>query len=88
MGLIIILLTVNYGNSDLASSEVRFLFSGIYSDITSDWYLKIGTIVILTMILNISFPLLMLILKSFLKSAKMLWDKRCFMRLTSKKTKK
>ena len=87
MGLVIILLTINYGTVK-SPTKFEFLLSGKYSDITSDWYLNIGTILILTMAINISFPLLILITKSVIKWLRVLWDKRCCMKITSKKTKK
>jgi len=38
MGLIMILLNINYSGS-LNLSQVSFLFTGNYTDMTSDWYL-------------------------------------------------
>ena len=59
MGLIIILINTQYNQnpSDLTTS-FRFLVQGKYKDITADWYVNIGSIIILTMIFNVSFPLI------------------------------
>lgn len=39
-------------------TKINFLFQGQFNDLTSDWYIKIGSIVIMTMIFNIFFPLM------------------------------
>jgi hypothetical protein len=57
MGLIMILLNINYNNS-ISIQEISFIFLGRYDDFTSDWYSYIGAIIILTMIFNIAFPII------------------------------
>jgi hypothetical protein len=57
MGLIMILLNLNYSGS-LNISQVSFLFTGKYNDMTADWYLEIATLIIMTLIFNIFFPFL------------------------------
>lgn len=58
MGLIIVLLNFDYfkNSTSLSPRQLFFLFQGQYSDMTSDWYLSIGSIIVLTMIFNISYP--------------------------------
>jgi len=58
MALIIILLNINFGSKNKDISSFSFLLQGRFNDITADWYMNIGTIVILTMIFNISFPII------------------------------
>lgn len=89
MGLIIILLNTQYNqNPDWAKeTTLSFLVQGKYRDITADWYFNIGAIIILTMLFNISFPLIELGLASALKGLKLCWDRRCGRRVTSCRTK-
>ena len=89
MGLIMILLKLQY-SADLEFSVkgLYFIFVGTYTDITADWYLDIGVIIILTLSFNIFIPLIEMIFLSFLKCMKKCWDRRCFTRKTSQKTKK
>lgn len=90
MGLIIILLNTQYNNNPNWAKETTFSFlvQGKYHDITADWYFNIGSIIILTMLFNISFPLIELGLASTLKGLKLCWDRRCWQRPTSCRTKK
>lgn len=60
---------------------------GKYNDLTPDWYLNIGTIVILTMIFNITFPIIELVLANIMKCVRKCWDKKCCLKKTSCKTK-
>ena len=87
MGLIIILINTQYsqGISDIAS--FKFLVQGKYKDITADWYINIGSIIILTMFFNVSFPLIELALASLIKCFRRCWDRKCCFRKTSCKTK-
>lgn len=64
-----------------------FLFQGQYEDITSDWYISIGSIIIMTMIFNITFPFMELLLTSVFKCLRKCVDKRCWSRKTSQKYK-
>lgn len=73
--------------SSVSMNDVSFLLQGKYSDLTSDWYLNIGTIIILTMIFNISFPIIELIMATIVKCLKRCWDRKCCCRKTSCKTK-
>jgi hypothetical protein len=57
MGLIMIILNMKYSNN-LNISAFSFLLQGKYKDVSPDWYLNIGTIIIMTMIFNISFPII------------------------------
>jgi len=86
MGIIMILLNFNYNNS-IGIQSLNVLFTNRYDDFTPDWYLHIGSIIILTMIFNIMTPIAELILSWLLKIAKKCWDKRCFTVPTSKETK-
>ena len=86
MALIMILLNMKY-DTDLGITEVSFLLSGRYKDLTPDWYINIGAIIVMTMIFNIGFPIIELMLASVLKCAKQCWDRRCLCRKTSCKTK-
>jgi len=88
MALIIILLNINYGKSTVDFSSFSFLLQGKFNDITADWYMNIGTIVILTMIFNIAFPIIELALANFLKCIRRCIDRRFYCRKTSCKTKK
>lgn len=88
MALIIILLNINYGKSNIDFSSFSFLLQGKFDDITADWYMNIGTIVILTMIFNISFPIIELMLVNILKCIRRCIDRRLYCRKTSCKTKK
>jgi hypothetical protein len=86
MGLIIVLLNFNY-RKDLSPKELLFLFQGQYRDITSDWYITIGSIIIMTMIFNIMFPFMELLMTSVFKCFRKCVDKRCWCRKTSQKYK-
>jgi hypothetical protein len=57
LGLIMILLNINYRGT-VNIKDLSFLFLGKYTDITADWYYNLGSIIILTMIFNISFPII------------------------------
>ena len=87
MGLIIILIKLNYSNF-LRIRDLSFLFQGTYKDLTSDWYQQIGVIIILTLAFNIVIPFVDMIFVSFLKQIRKCIDRRCFCVKTSKKTKK
>lgn len=87
MGLILILLNLNYNNSTFLQ-EANFLFLGKYNDFTPDWYNNIGTIITLTLIFNITFPIMELFLAYIFKCFKKWWDTRCCNLPTSRKTKK
>ena len=87
MGLVIILLKLNF-KSTFTIDNLSFLFLGIYADITSDWYFEIGVIIILTLAINISVPILDMIIVAFLKCMRKCWDRRFYCRKTSQKTKK
>lgn len=89
MGLIIILLNLQYSADPNFSQQtgIFFLLQGKYRDITAAWYMNIGAIIILTMIFNISFPLIELALASLVKCIKRCWDKRLCFKKTSCKTK-
>lgn len=69
------------------AKQVSFLLQGKYNDLTPDWYINIGTIIIMTMIFNISFPIVELILTNIIKCFKKCWDTKCCLRKTSCKTK-
>jgi hypothetical protein len=86
MGLIIVLLNFNY-SGDINFDSIGFLFQGQYSDLTSDWYIKIGSIVIMTMIFNIFFPFMELMMHSTFKCLRKCLDKRCWTKKTSQKYK-
>ncbi len=62
-GLLLLVINVDYGlatNSHVPSG-LLFLFDGQYSDLTTEWYLNVGTVIILTMTINIiSTPLVAL----------------------------
>lgn len=89
MGLVVILLNTQYSHDPnfAQDSPFSFLVQGKYGDISADWYLNIGTILILTMLFNITFPLIELALASLLKCLKRCWDKKLGTRKTSCKTK-
>ena len=87
MGLIIILIKLDY-NSEIYIENLAFLFQGIYSDLTSDWYLEIGVIIILTLAFNIVIPIADMIFVSFVKFIRKCFDRRCYSVKTSQKTKK
>lgn len=74
-------------SSSVNMTQVSFLFQGKYSSIAADWYISIGSIIIMTMIFNISFPIIELILTNLLKCLKHCWDRKCGCRKTSCKTK-
>jgi hypothetical protein len=86
LGLIMILLNINYNNSTQLQ-EVSFIFLGKYDDFTSDWYFQIGAIIILTMIFNIAFSVIEASLACIFKCFKKCWDTRCCSRTTSCDTK-
>lgn len=87
MGLIIILLKLNF-KSTFSINNLSFLFMGVYTDITTDWYYDIGVIIIMTLAINIFIPLFDMIFVSLLKCIRKCWDRRCYCRKTSQKTKK
>ena len=85
MGLIMILLNLKF---DVKNAEaVGFLFSGEYSDLTADWFISIAPIIVLTMIFNIAFPLIELLLGTMTKGLRKCWDRKMGCRKTSCKTK-
>ena len=86
MALIMIILNMNF-TASVSMNDVSFLLQGKYNDLTADWYLNIGTIIILTMIFNISFPIIELIMASIVKCLKKCWDRKCCCKKTSCKTK-
>lgn len=86
LGLIMILLNLNYQNS-VQLKEVSFIFLGKYDSFTSDWYYEIGAIIVLTMIFNIAFSLIELALACVIKCFKKCFDTRCCTRTTSRLTK-
>ena len=55
MGLLMILLKFDY-NGSFNNENLSFLFQGTYNDVTSDWYLEIGVIIVLTLAINIFIP--------------------------------
>lgn len=83
MGLIMILLNFNYQNS-IQVQQISFIFLGKYDDFSSDWYINIGAIIILTMIFNIAFPIIELMFACGIKFLKRCWDKRCCLVPTSR----
>ena len=87
MGLIIVLINFKYDNSELNKNQLSFLFQGQFKDISSDWYIAIGTIIVVTMIFNIAFPIMELFMTISLKCFRKCFDKRCWQRRTSKKHK-
>jgi hypothetical protein len=86
MALIMIILNMKF-TASVDMTEVGFLLQGRYNDITPDWYNNIGTVIIMTMIFNISFPIIELVMVSFMKCLKKCWDRKCCFRKTSCKTK-
>lgn len=68
-------------------TQVGFLLQGRYNDLTPDWYINIGTVIIMTMIFNISFPIIELVMTSLIKCLKTCWDRKFCLRKTSCKTK-
>lgn len=87
MALIMIILNIQYNTSNIEAEQFSFLLQGKYSDITPDWYMNIGTIIVLTMIFNITFPIIELLLANFLKCIKKCWDKKLCCVKTSCRTK-
>ena len=87
MGLIIILINTQYNQQPSFLSQFRFLVQGKYKDISADWYLNIGSIIILTLFFNVSFPIIELALATLIKCFRHCWDKKCCFRKTSCKTK-
>jgi hypothetical protein len=86
LGLIMILLNINYQNS-VQLQQVSFIFLGKFDSFTSDWYYQIGAIIILTMIFNIAFSLIELFFACIIKCLKKCLDTRCCTRATSRLTK-
>lgn len=86
MGLVMILLNVNYNNS-INLTEVSFIFLGKYDDFTSDWYQTIGSIIVLTMVFNISTPIIEFFLSFLWKCFRKCWDTGCTTRITSARSK-
>jgi hypothetical protein len=91
MGLIIVLLNFNFkGDFNINTNninQIHFLFQGHFNDLTSDWYIKIGPIVIMTMLFNIFFPLMELLINTALKCMRKCIDKKCWTVKTSQKYK-
>lgn len=87
MGLIIILLKLNFRET-VNIHDLSFLFMGIYNDITTGWYYEIGVIIIMTLAINILMPFFDMIFVSLLKCFRKCWDRKCYCRKTSQKTKK
>lgn len=88
MGVIMILLNINFNQTLFNSQDISFLFTGKYDDFTADWYSNIGAVIILTMIFNIAFPIIELLLVSVVKGLKKCWDTRCCRVPTSCESKK
>ena len=87
MGLLMILLKLDY-NGKWNDQNVHFLFLGTYNDITTDWYVEIGTIITLTLAINILIPIFEMMFLGLLRWLRKIWDRRCGCRKTSQKTKK
>jgi len=87
MGLIIILINTQYNTDPSFLNSLSFLAQGKYKDLTADWYINIGSIIILTMLFNISFPLIELALANMIKCFRRCWDKKLCFRKTSCRTK-
>jgi hypothetical protein len=87
MGVIMILLNVNFSGATFSYSNISFMFTGKYEDFTADWYSNIGSVIILTMVFNIAFPIIELCLTGAIKLAKKCWDTRCYCKATSCDTK-
>ena len=87
LGLIIILINTQYNTNPTSLESFSFLVQGKYKDITADWYINVGAIIILTMIFNVSFPLIELALAMLIKFLRWLWDTKFGCRRTSCKTK-
>jgi hypothetical protein len=64
------------------------LFSGTYDDISPDWYLEIGVIIILTLALNVLVSIFDIMLVALLRYLRRCIDQRCGKVKTSQKTKK
>jgi hypothetical protein len=77
LGLIMIILNLNFAVQS-HSSSIQFLFDGSYLDISSDWYLKIGSALVLTMMFNIFLPIFDLIVEEIWRFICMSKDKHCF----------
>ncbi len=76
MGLIMILLNINYTDT-IKLSEISFIFLGKFTDVSTDWYEQIGTIIILTMIFNIAFSVVEVLFACLMRCLKKCWDTRC-----------
>lgn len=87
MALIMIILNMKYSTT-IEATQFSFLLQGKYNDISPDWYMNIGSIIILTMIFNITFPIIELLLANILKCLKRCWDTKLYCKKTSCKTKK
>jgi hypothetical protein len=87
MGLIIILINTQYNTDPSFTVAFSFLVQGKYKDVTADWYINIGSIIILTMLFNVSFPLIELAFASIIKCLRRCWDRKVCCRATSCKTK-
>jgi hypothetical protein len=86
MVLIMIFLNMKY-TTGTNMTQASFLLQGRYNDLTPDWYSNIGTVIVMTMIFNISFPIIELIMTSLIKGLKICWDRKCCFKKTSCKTK-
>lgn len=54
-GLILLVINSDFGaqdNKDIPS-QIKFLFGGQYNDLTPEWFNNVGTVLLLTMIVNV-----------------------------------
>lgn len=88
MGLIILVLNFKFSTENIdASNQVNFLFRGRFDDLTSDWYIGVGPIIIVTMVFNIIFPIMELLITAGQKMFRKCRDTRCWKIKTSQKYK-
>lgn len=54
-GLLLLLINIkfNVGSDSMVPSSLMFLVKGQYSDLTSEWFRNVGTVIIMTMFMNI-----------------------------------
>jgi hypothetical protein len=58
LGLVMILINEQFSSNPINAGGLSFLFQGTYVDFTAAWYINIGSIIILTLLFNIMFPVI------------------------------
>ena len=74
-GLIILITNIDFNIKD--NLNLDFLFGGSYTDLNPEWFKNIGTVISLTLIINIISPILVSLLFTFIRKLSVCIDRGC-----------